>query len=99
MSYISKVENDSIILQIKELTEDYPELFRYEMDKESYPRVRIDNIVCCSGCDRSSDEVKIKGHLKKCKWRAAKREFSYLVQYINRWELKNIELILMELSE
>jgi len=99
MSYISKVENDSIVLQIKELYEDIPELKYYPMDREHYPKVKVLNIKRCSSCDKSETEVKMSGHLKKCKWRKNRKLLESLFSDLTKWELKNIELIIQEIDE
>jgi len=102
MSFLDKVHNDGLIIQLKELLDDYPEIRYYEMDKNSYPSKKVNkssSLESCTGCNLTSVQINRDGHDKKCVWAKTKRNFNKLYNQLTRFERENLEYILQELKK
>lgn len=101
MSFLEKVHNDGVVIQLKELLDDYPELRYYEMDRNSYPTKKINKIInseVCSGCALSHTQITKNGHDKSCAWIKRRKNFTRLYNQLTRFEKENFEYILQELK-
>jgi hypothetical protein len=95
MSFVKKVQNDQLIIQINELIMDYPQAIQYKMDSKNFPKKKDTS---CLGCSKKSAELLSTGHSKKCIYSIARKNFEYLFSYLNRYEKDNLELILQEIN-
>ncbi len=101
MSFLRKVHNDGIVIQINELLNEYPEILQYRMDKNDFPSEKIGKgnpYHKCTGCEKTNPQISIDGHLKNCKWVIGKRTFDLLYMQLDKWEKANLEFILQELN-
>ena len=100
-TYLDKVQNDSIIIQLKELLDEFPEVSHYKMDKVDYPQSKVGKgnpYYICTGCKKTNVEITNTGHLKTCKWKVSSYNFKLLLNQLNKWEYSNLELIIDELD-
>lgn len=99
MSFLRKVQNDGLIIQLKELLEDFPEINHYNMDRTSFPTIKVNkHLIKCSGCQKTSTEITTSGHAKTCKWSVARNKFDSVFKKLTRYEKENIEYIIQELN-
>lgn len=101
MSFLEKVHNDGLIIQLKELLEEYPEIRYYEMDRNSYPSKKTgynSKSFVCTGCELNNTQIFRDGHSKTCIWVKSKRNFTKIYNQLSKFEKENFEYILQELN-
>jgi hypothetical protein len=98
MSFIRKVQNDQLVIQLNELIQDYPSVLKYKMDSKSFPSKKEGTNKICIGCNKKESELKLGGHSKNCIYALARQRYDYIFSYLTRYEKDNLELILQEIN-